>query len=114
MTFEKVSQYSNGALGTLASPAQPTYYEYDANDNLAKVTQSDGTTTQERKFLYDSLSRLIAERQVEADPTLSLDGTKGTADPSKWTKILKYDADGLLEWGVDARGVKTAFAYDCR
>jgi hypothetical protein len=43
---------------------------------------------------------------------ISLDGTKGTADPSKWTKVLKYDADGLLEWGVDARGVKTAFTYD--
>ena len=53
----------SGALGTVTSPAQPTYYEYDGNDNLAKVTQSDGTTTQERKFLYDSLSRLVAERQ---------------------------------------------------
>ena len=29
--------YTNGSLGTLASPAQPTYYEYDANDNIAKV-----------------------------------------------------------------------------
>jgi len=104
--------YTNGALGTVTSPAQPTSYEYDGNDNLVKVTQSDGTTTQERKFLYDSLSRLVAERQVEADPTLALDGTKGTSDPSKWTKVLKYNVDGLLLEGVDARGVKTEFDYD--
>ncbi|MBK9438872.1 MAG: RHS repeat protein [Chloracidobacterium sp.] len=93
-------------------PNQQTAYEYDGNDNLTKVTQSDGTTTQERKFMYDSLSRLKAERQVEAIPTLALDGTHGTADPSKWTKVLKYDTHGLLTDGWDARGVHTQMSYD--
>ncbi|MBK7804471.1 MAG: RHS repeat protein [Chloracidobacterium sp.] len=93
-------------------PNQQTAYEYDGNDNLSKVTQSDGTTTQERKFMYDSLSRLKAERQVEAIPTLALDGTHGTADPSKWTKVLKYDTHGLLTDGWDARGVHTQMSYD--
>lgn len=104
----------NGSLGAVDAslPAQQTSYEYDGNDNLAKVIQSDGTTTQERKFKYDSLSRLTHERQVEANPTLDIDGIKGTADPSKWTKVLKYNLYGLLAEGIDARGVKTTFSYD--
>jgi RHS repeat-associated protein len=103
---------TNGILGTVEAPTQPTYYEYDGNDNLVKVIQSDGAVTQERKFKYDSLSRLTHEKQVEADPTLDALGVKGAPDPARWTKVLKYNADGLLSEGVDARGVKTTFAYD--
>ena len=66
----------SGNLGAVDAPAQPTVYEYDGNDNLKKVIQSDGTTTQERLFKYDSLSRLTHERQVEANPTLDIDGFK--------------------------------------
>ncbi len=104
----------NGNLGAVDAtlPNQQTHYEYDGNDNLVKVIQSDGTVTQERKFKYDSLSRLTHEQQIEADPTLDIDGIKGTADPSKWTKFLKYDLDGRLDFAVDAKGVKTTFGYD--
>ena len=109
----RVDEPTAGGLGPIASPYQPTFYEYDGNDNLSKVIQPDGSTTQERKFKYDSLSRLVAEKQVEASPTLDLNGTRGTADPAtKWTKVLKYDTHGLLTDGYDARGVRTQIAYD--
>lgn len=102
----------NGDLGLVTAPAQPTAYEYDANDNLAKITQTDGPVVQERLFKYDALSRLTHERQVEAIPTLSNDGTPGSPGSNNWTKVLKYNQDGLLKEAIDARGVKTAFTYD--
>ncbi len=102
---------AGGELGELDAPNQPTYYEYDANDNLSKVTQSDGTVTQERLFKYDSLSRLTHERQVEAVPTLNDAGTKVTSG-GLWTKVLKYNDDGLLTDAYDANGVHTVMAYD--
>ncbi len=101
----------SGNLGAVDAPTQPTSYEYDGNDNLTKVIQSNGTTTQERLFKYDSLSRLTHERQIEANTTLNHDGVKVTSG-GLWTKYLKYKPDGLLDYGVDARGVKTTFGYD--
>ncbi|MFN0139554.1 MAG: RHS repeat domain-containing protein [Pyrinomonadaceae bacterium] len=102
---------ANGNLGDVATPAQPTYYEYDGNDNLTKVTQSDGTTIQERKFKYDSLSRLTHEKQVEATATLNDAGVK-VASGGLWTKYLKYTPEGQLDFGRDARDVVTTFSYD--
>jgi RHS repeat-associated protein len=100
------------ALGSVTSPHQPTYFAYDGNDNLSKVSQSDGTTTQQRVFVYDSLSRLLRERQVEARATLDDAGNHGAESESKWTGVYKYTSDGLLDFGIDARGVKTGFHYD--
>ena len=109
----RLDEPTSAGLGDVSTPNQPTFYEYDGNDNLAKVIQSDGTTTQNRRFKYDSLSRLVAEYQVEASATLDLAGTKGAVDnANKWTKVLKYDAHGLLTDGYDARGVHTQMAYD--
>lgn len=109
----RLDEPTSGGLGAVSTPNQPTFYEYDGNDNLAKVIQSDGTTTQNRRFRYDSLSRLGAEYQVEASATLDLAGTKGAVDnANKWTKVLRYDAHGLLTDGYDARGVHTQMAYD--
>lgn len=103
---------SSGTLGTVNSPTQPTYYFYDGNGNLSKTIQTDGTVTQERRFKYDSLSRLTHERQIEANPTLDINGLKGAVDPNKWTKVLKYNPDSLITEGTDARGVKSTFSYD--
>ena len=100
-----------GLLGDVASPIQPTFYEYDGNDNLSKVTQSDGTNTQERLFKYDSLSRLTHEKQVEATASLNNAGEK-IGSGGLWTGVYKYDNESLLTEGVDARGVKTSFVYD--
>jgi RHS repeat-associated protein len=107
----------SGDLGTIASPKQPTVYEYDGNDNLAKVTQSTTDAqgqpvTQIRKFRFDSLSRLTHEKQVEATPTLDDAGNPGERDDlNKWTKVLEYDNLGLLRKGVDARGVVTNLTH---
>lgn len=99
--------------GNFDTPTAPiTEYAYDGNDNLTKVTQKEAEITQERVFEYDSLSRLLRERQVEAIPTLDSSGMNGTPADTKWTGVYKYTADGLLDWGVDARGVKTDLSYD--
>ncbi len=98
-------------LGPVASPYQPTYYDYDGNDNLIKVTQSDGITIQERVFKYDSLSRLTHEKQVEATATLNDSGVKQTSGGT-WTSVYKYNSDGVLVEGIDARGVKMTLGYD--
>jgi RHS repeat-associated protein len=103
---------SNGNLDVNGNPAQPTVYEYDDNDNLKKIIQTEGGVTQTREFKYDSLSRLTHERQTEATPTLDINGVKGAPAPTKWTKVLKYSTHGLLEEGTDSRGVKTTFSYD--
>lgn len=55
-----------GNLGAVDAPTQPTVYEYDGNGNLSKVIQAQGAITQERRFKYDSLSRITNEKQVEA------------------------------------------------
>jgi RHS repeat-associated protein len=102
----------NGNLDVNGSPAQPTVYEYDGNDNLKKVIQTDASTTQTREFKYDVLSRLTHERQVEATPTLDDDGVLRTPSPTRWTKFLKYSNRGLLTEAKDARGVKSTFFYD--
>jgi RHS repeat-associated protein len=102
---------ANGNLGAVDAPRQPTSYEYDGNDNLSRITQSDGTVTQERLFKHDSLGNLTNERQVEAIATLNNDGLKQT-NGDLWTRVKKYNADGLLVDGYDARGVKAHFGYD--
>jgi RHS repeat-associated protein len=103
---------ANGNLDSGGVPVQPTNYEYDSLDNLTKVTQTQGSITQERLFKYDSLSRLTHERQVEAVATLNDAGVK-VGSGGLWTGVYVYDsATGLLKEGYDARGVKTTFIYD--
>jgi YD repeat-containing protein len=102
---------ANGNLDSGGVPVQPTYYEYDSLDNLTKVTQTQGSVTQERLFKCDSLSRLTHERQVEAVATLNDAGVKQTSGGS-WTGVYVYNSNGLLVDGYDARGVKTTFIYD--
>ena len=99
---------STGNLGDINSPIQPTVYEYDGNNNLSKITQTEGGIIQERIFKYDSMSRLTQEKQVEANATLNSDGTSG----NQWTGVYKYNNKGLLSESIDALGVKTTFEYD--
>ena len=108
----RVDEPTTSGLGGATSPNQPTHYYYDGNDNLTKVIQIEGSVRQERKFKFDSLSQLTHEQQVEANATLDDNGVKGTIASTKWTKVLKYNAQGLLTEGTDARGVKTTFSYD--
>jgi RHS repeat-associated protein len=101
----------NNNLGAVDNPNQPTLYEHDGNDNLSKITQSNGVNTQERLFKHDALSRLTHERQVEANATLDNVGVKQTSG-GLWTKVMKYNTSGLLVDGYDARGVNAHFIYD--
>ena len=102
---------ASGNLDSGGVPVQPTFYEYDWLDNLTKVTQTQGSITQERLFKYDSLSRLTHERQVEAIATLNDAGVKVTSG-GLWTGVYAYDTNGLRTDAYDARGIQTHFTYD--
>jgi RHS repeat-associated protein len=86
---------ASGALDDPGSPNQPTYYTYDVLGNLTKVTQSDGTTTQQRDFVYSSLSRLTQ-----------------ASNPESGTITYQYDEGGNLIVRTDARTVSTHYSYD--
>ena len=86
---------ASGVLGDPSSPNQPTHYTYDVLNNLTQVTQSDGTTTQQRNFAYSSLSRLTQATNPE----------NGAID-------YKYDESSNVVVKTDARGVSTHYSYD--
>jgi RHS repeat-associated protein len=78
-------------LGTLASPHQPTSYQYDLLGNLTQVNQSGQTRT----FTYDSFSRI-----------------KTATNPESGLIKYTYDDFGNLKTKRDARGIKTIYDYD--
>ncbi len=100
---------SSGSLGAVGTPVQATYYMYDVLDNLVKITQGDN---QQRYFKYDSLSRLIRERQVEQTANSAYNLSDSLTGNSSWTRKFEYNAHGLLTHGYDARGIQTDFYYD--
>lgn len=100
---------SSGSLGTVGSPAQATSYMYDVLNNLVKITQGND---QQRYFKYDSLSRLIRERQVEQTTNSSYNLSDSLTGNSSWSRKFEYNSHGLLTHGYDARGIQTDFYYD--
>ena len=94
-------------LGTLANPAQPTYYSYNFKGELTKITQG----SQNRYFMYDSLGRLIRIRQPEQTPNTNL-ATSGNPDNNSWTAGFTYDADGNVLTTTDAKGITITNQYD--
>ena len=80
-----------GVLGDIATPTQPTLYEYDPLNNLKKVTQGE----QVRTFTYDYLSRL-----------------KTATNPESGTVNYTYDLIGNLKTKTDARQITTTYDYD--
>jgi len=101
----KKRQCTNDALGRLTKVVEDpdglkykTSYEYDALDDLTKVTQGDPATTPEyetRTFGYDTLRRLTSSTQPESGITQ-----------------YAYDADGNLTSKIDSRNVTTTYTYD--
>ena len=93
----KARKTVNDALGRLVvveSPGGPTYqttYTYDVLDNLTRVVQD----TQERNFVYDSLSRL-----------------KEAMTPESGTILYQYDNNDNLIQRTDARSVISTYTYD--
>ncbi len=102
---------ATGNLGTLSTPAQPTFYEYDTLNNLIHVSQAGPNgVTQNRYFKYDSLSRLTHERQVEQGVAYST--TDSVAGNNQWSSQIEYNSQGQIENAYDARGIRKHFTYD--
>jgi len=101
---------SNGSLGTVASPTQPTSYVYDVLDDLAKVTQG----AQTRYFAYDSLKRLIRARNPEQEINTNLLPalTDSVTNNSQWCMKYDYDLNSNVSQKTDARNVTTNYSYD--
>jgi RHS repeat-associated protein len=80
-----------GSLGTLVNPTQPTFYSYDALNNLTSVVQG----VQVRTFNFNSLSRLMSSN-----------------NPESGLIQFSYDDNGNLTSKNDARSITTNYTYD--
>lgn len=104
---------SSGSLGATSSPNQATSYDYDTLDNLVHISQpGPGSVTQHRYFKFDSLSRLIRERQVEQATNANYNLSDSLTGNGAWSRKIEYNSDSLVSDGYDARGVHTQFSYD--
>ena len=108
----RLDEPTSTGLGSTTSPNQPTSYDYDVLDNLLRITQTSSSTTQTRYFKYDSLSRLIREKQVEQTVNSSYNLSDSLNTAGTWTRKLDYNSSGLVTDDYDARGVHTQLAYD--
>src|SRR5205085_3266088 len=91
------------------NPVQPTNYAYDVLGNLRQVLQG----SQQRFFMYNSLSQLIRarnpEQNVNANLTTAADPVSGN---TQWSMAYAYDANGNLTSKTDARNTGTVYQYD--
>ena len=99
---------SSNSLGDVGSPTQESVYVYDIFDNVVKITQG----SQNRYFKYDSLSRLIREKQPEHDANSSYALTDSITGNSSWSRKFDYNSSGLVTSAWDARGVHADYSYD--
>ncbi|MFH1722947.1 MAG: RHS repeat-associated core domain-containing protein [Candidatus Altiarchaeota archaeon] len=94
-----VKEYVKDAYGRIVEVREynggdvySTTYDYDAADNLLKITDHEGN---DFLFEYDTLGR----KTKMVDPDLG-----------EW--LYSYDAAGNLVWQRDARGIESQFFYD--
>ncbi|HEX6046786.1 MAG TPA: RHS repeat-associated core domain-containing protein [Pyrinomonadaceae bacterium] len=104
----RLDEPTSSGLGSTTSPNQATSYDYDVLDNLVHITQG----AQHRYFKYDSLSRLIRERQVEQTANSTYNLSDSLTGNSSWTSKFEYNSHGLITNSYDARGVQATFSYD--
>lgn len=104
----RLDEPTTAGLGSVASPNQPTNYYWDVLGNLVRINQN----SQNRYFKYDSLSRLIRERQVEQDVNSSYDLSDSLTGNSSWSRKLQYNSSSLITDAYDAKGVHAQFSYD--
>lgn len=87
--------------GTSQSPSLETDYTYDGLNDLVQVDQYGGMkgsssyTERQRKFTYDSLSRLLT-----------------ALNPESGTTTYTYDANSNVASKKDARSVTISYTYD--
>ena len=87
--------------GTSTSPSLETDYTYDGLNDLIQVDQYGGMkgsssfVERQRKFTYDSLSRLAT-----------------AANPESGTTTYTYDVNGNIATKKDARAVTISYTYD--
>jgi RHS repeat-associated protein len=102
-------------LGSIESPNQPTFYNYNIKGELVKITQEtsnqSGQVVQNRYFMYDSLGRLIRVRQPEQIPNASLNTTQNPEN-NQWTAGYAYDAAGNVITLTDANNIVIRNSYD--
>jgi RHS repeat-associated protein len=99
---------SQGQLGTITNPTQPTNYSYDTSGNLVKVTQGG----QSRYFLYNSVGQLIRVRQPEQNTNPSLTKPDPITGNSEWSIGSTYDLNGAILTSTDAKGITNTNTYD--
>ena len=104
----RLDEPTSSGLGTTTSPNQATSYYYDALDNVVRINQG----APNRYFKYDSLSRLIRERQVEQSTNPNYNLSDSLTGNSAWSRKFEYNSSGLVTNGYDARGVQATFSYD--
>jgi RHS repeat-associated protein len=99
---------TNNDLGLIGSPNQPTYYKYNPQGKMVKVSQGQ----QNRYFLYDYLGRLIRVRQPEQEVNSALDLADTVTNNNQWTAGFEYDIVGNLKKTTDAKGSVITNSYD--
>jgi YD repeat-containing protein len=95
-------------LGLIGSPNQPTFYKYNPQGKMVKVSQGQ----QNRFFLYDYLGRLIRVRQPEQEVNSALDLADTVTNNNQWTAGFEYDIVGNLKKTTDAKGSIITNDYD--
>ncbi|HRI05068.1 MAG TPA: RHS repeat-associated core domain-containing protein [Pyrinomonadaceae bacterium] len=98
---------SSNALGSISSPNQATYYNYNTLGAMIRVQQG----SQDRYFMYDSLGRTLRIRQPEQEVNTSLN-TSGNPDNNSWTGGFTYDNNGNVLTATDAKGTTITNTYD--
>jgi RHS repeat-associated protein len=99
---------TNNDLGLIGSPNQPTFYKYNPQGKMVKVSQGQ----QNRYFLYDYLGRLIRVKQPEQEVNSALDLTDLVTNNNQWTAGFEYDIVGNLKKTTDAKGSIITNDYD--
>jgi RHS repeat-associated protein len=99
---------TNNDLGLIGSPNQPTFYKYNPQGKMVKVSQGQ----QNRYFLYDYLGRLIRVKQPEQEVNESLNTTQAVDNNNQWTAGFEYDIVGNLKKTTDAKGSIITNDYD--
>jgi RHS repeat-associated protein len=98
----------NNDLGLIGSPNQPTFYKYNPQGKMVKVSQGQ----QNRFFLYDYLGRLIRVKQPEQEVNTALDLADTVTNNNQWTAGFEYDIVGNLKKTTDAKGSVITNSYD--